>query len=601
MTAAAYDPQDSSVERGQKHTRTNPCPICGGGDDDKRHQGIRCKLGFTSKDERYAHCGNADYAGGLPLDKNGFTRAHRLDGPCRCGDDHSASVAARPANVVNMRPRTITRAHQNHTPIATHVYRNRDRSIRFRVARFWSKRTGPPTDAPTLPKCLPQREDSGWRGEWIDGLDGAPYAGLYLLPELVEADPFAPVFIPEGEGKVDKLVELGEVATCHAGGAKKWGRVPADDLEALRGRQVVLLTDNDDASREDAAQGVALLLPIAASVRVLELPNLPAGGDVADWLVEGHTIAELRRLAAATPIITAPSSPAQNSRRAFQDALTEETQKTCSGCERREEQNRRLGKLLRLASNSLVNLRRERAVEGRYLKLPTSKASAPVKAAAILMRRELTAPTLCPPEDGTPRHDERGRELVFRANLASWLGCSESTASKQLGKLCELGLLRRESETRGFNDTVFYYELGPLAETPEAVEDPKPAANGWGGKRPKACPYCKSTKLIATAYVCTGCGMHLRDDELIELDEEDTLEAEQEQANAATPTADPPETPIVEQDGPHAMNSGSADVALSLPRCVESPDGWAEFSQLRASPHGPLLCVHCGQSHVQSA
>jgi hypothetical protein len=34
----------------------------------------------------------------------------------------------------------------------------------------------------------------------------------------------------------------------------------------------------------------------------------------------------------------------------------------------------------------------------------------------------------------------------------------------------------------------------------------------------------------------------------------------------------------------------------SIP-CKASPDGWAEFSQLRATPTGPLLCVHCGGPH----
>jgi hypothetical protein len=34
----------------------------------------------------------------------------------------------------------------------------------------------------------------------------------------------------------------------------------------------------------------------------------------------------------------------------------------------------------------------------------------------------------------------------------------------------------------------------------------------------------------------------------------------------------------------------------SIP-CKASPDGWAEFAQLRETPTGPLLCVHCGKTH----
>jgi hypothetical protein len=38
----------------------------------------------------------------------------------------------------------------------------------------------------------------------------------------------------------------------------------------------------------------------------------------------------------------------------------------------------------------------------------------------------------------------------------------------------------------------------------------------------------------------------------------------------------------------------------SIP-CSSSPDGWAEFSGLRATPRGPLLCIHCGKAHGAGA
>jgi hypothetical protein len=53
----------------------------------------------------------------------------------------------------------------------------------------------------------------------------------------------------------------------------------------------------------------------------------------------------------------------------------------------------------------------------------------------------------------------------------------------------------------------------------------------------------------------------------------------------------------------------AADVQLEIPPgaqtfrsipCKASPDGWAEFSQLRATPTGPLLCVHCGEVHKEA-
>jgi hypothetical protein len=53
----------------------------------------------------------------------------------------------------------------------------------------------------------------------------------------------------------------------------------------------------------------------------------------------------------------------------------------------------------------------------------------------------------------------------------------------------------------------------------------------------------------------------------------------------------------------------SADVQLDPPPgwqtfhsipCSSSPDGWAEFSQLRATPNGPLLCIHCREVHKEA-
>jgi hypothetical protein len=53
----------------------------------------------------------------------------------------------------------------------------------------------------------------------------------------------------------------------------------------------------------------------------------------------------------------------------------------------------------------------------------------------------------------------------------------------------------------------------------------------------------------------------------------------------------------------------SADVQLEPPGwqtfhsipCRQSPDGWAEFASLRATPTGPLLCVHCGEPEREAS
>src|SRR5438874_599443 len=77
---------------------------------------------------------------------------------------------------------------------------------------------------------------------WLSGIAGVERI-LYRLPELLAADPEAPVFVVEGEKDVDNLHERGLVATCNAMGAGKW----RDEYSpALAGRDVLVLPDNDE-------------------------------------------------------------------------------------------------------------------------------------------------------------------------------------------------------------------------------------------------------------------------------------------------------------------------------------------------------------------
>ena len=107
-----------------------------------------------------------------------------------------------------------------------------------------------------------------------------------------------PVLIPEGEKHVDRLTELGFVATCNPMGAGKW-RACYNDY--FRGAEIVILPDNDRPGRDHARQVVEALLSVAASVRVLELGGLPEKGDVLDWLANGGTTETLSKLIAAAP------------------------------------------------------------------------------------------------------------------------------------------------------------------------------------------------------------------------------------------------------------------------------------------------------------
>jgi putative DNA primase/helicase len=66
-------------------------------------------------------------------------------------------------------------------------------------------------------------------------------------------------------------------------GAKKWRE---HYNESLKGKHVVLIPDNDNEGRQHMAQAGASLNGIAASLKWIDLPDLPSKGDFSDWLVK---------------------------------------------------------------------------------------------------------------------------------------------------------------------------------------------------------------------------------------------------------------------------------------------------------------------------
>ena len=77
------------------------------------------------------------------------------------------------------------------------------------------------------------------------------------------------------------------IATTNAGGASRWDSALS---QALRGRHVIVVPDNDEAGRRHAAT-VAELAPRDRrnAFGCLHLPGLPPKGDVSDWLDSGGT------------------------------------------------------------------------------------------------------------------------------------------------------------------------------------------------------------------------------------------------------------------------------------------------------------------------
>ncbi|MBX9859341.1 MAG: AAA family ATPase [Sphingomonas sp.] len=169
-------------------------------------------------------------------------------------------------------------------PVAAYRYCDEGGALAFEVLRY-------------APKDFRQRKPDG-RGGWDWSTRGIRPL-LYRLPDVLEAATRGEtVFIVEGEKDADRLATEQLVATCNAGGAGKW----RDDLGAfLRGANVVILPDNDDAGRAHADAVARSLRGVAASVKLLALDGVPRKGDVCDWLDAGGDALQLLDLAKAAP------------------------------------------------------------------------------------------------------------------------------------------------------------------------------------------------------------------------------------------------------------------------------------------------------------
>jgi hypothetical protein len=144
------------------------------------------------------------------------------------------------------------------------------------------------------PKGFSQRRPDG-KGGYSWSLEGVEPV-LYRLDDVVRAvGEGRIVFVVEGEKDADNAREqLGVSATTCSMGAGKWR--PHYNTY-LRGAHVVVVSHNDSAGRDHASKVATSLSGIAASVRVVELDGVPAGGgDLSDWIEAGGTRERLKAL-----------------------------------------------------------------------------------------------------------------------------------------------------------------------------------------------------------------------------------------------------------------------------------------------------------------
>ena len=156
-----------------------------------------------------------------------------------------------------------------------------------------------------LKKTFRQRRPDG-RGGYIWNLDGIGHT-IYRHQEVEQAiERRDLILFPEGEKDVETLEALGFVATTNSGGAGHWSEKHA---EMLRGADVVLLPDNDDAGRAGAQKKAESLKGYAKSVRILDLArywDAPPKSDVSDWVAAGGTAEAMTGILAGT---TRPRPP----------------------------------------------------------------------------------------------------------------------------------------------------------------------------------------------------------------------------------------------------------------------------------------------------
>jgi len=199
--------------------------------------------------------------------------------------------------------------------VDTFYYHDRDGVLRYKIERIefkWKSdgRFALNKDGKHQKKFKQWQPNPEKPGEWIPNVDGCPLL-LYKLPEVIEAIAAGHlIVVVEGEGKVNLLWLWNVPATCNSGGAKNWKQ---EHAEFLRGADVLILGDADDAGRKFVETVGTSLKDVAKSVRVLDLPGLGPKEDILDWAKKGGTVEAFHDLVAqqARPFLTAAQARAQ--------------------------------------------------------------------------------------------------------------------------------------------------------------------------------------------------------------------------------------------------------------------------------------------------
>ena len=124
----------------------------------------------------------------------------------------------------------------------------------------------------------------------------------YNLPALLDAKTAGRnIFLVEGEKAADAIKSIGMIATTAHTGAGSW---PQAITEYFAGAQVIILPDNDVPGWQYAHKAAEAILPIAKSVKVVDLGLQGQGDDAYEFIEEGGSRDKLVALVKAASVIS---------------------------------------------------------------------------------------------------------------------------------------------------------------------------------------------------------------------------------------------------------------------------------------------------------
>jgi len=167
-----------------------------------------------------------------------------------------------------------TKKNRTKTGERKHIYKNADGSI-FGKKTIVSYSDG--TKEPYWSLLDPKT------GNYINGLNGQK-APLYNA-DILYSNPDEPVYITEGEKDAETIARFEGIATTIPNGAGFSQWIPLYS-EGLQGRDIIILTDNDEPGRKYGDKVAKNVLSIAKSVKVIPATaiwsNCPEKGDISD-------------------------------------------------------------------------------------------------------------------------------------------------------------------------------------------------------------------------------------------------------------------------------------------------------------------------------